>query len=358
MEVLTTLTQSVTSDALSTAERNKLLTYCGRWYEQKLGRPDTALRAYQQILTTDPANEEAYDALAGLYRKAHQWPELAAALAARADAAGGSTRARDARAEAAEVYEQKLDDAARAQQLYAQVLAEDPSHPKAVDGAARIAERSGDFASLVVVLDRRAESLRGRDKVEALLKAAEVYEARLDNLGEASRRYEAVLAVEPQDLMALKGLDRIYTCAGKYRELLDNLETQVAIAATPRQKITLFERMARLHEEEFLSPARAAECLEQILAIDPANEAAMSTLPRAVPAARSVGQARTPLRAARQDRPGRRPPGRASHGTRTAARREPRRPRPGEGRLRARPRAPAHERDRPRSRREAPRAGR
>jgi tetratricopeptide (TPR) repeat protein len=279
-EVLTTLTQSVTSDALSTAERNKLLTYCGRWYEQKLARPDTALRAYQQILTTDPANEEAYDALAGLYRKAHQWPELAATLAARADAAGGSTRARDARAEAAEVYEQKLNDATRAQQLFVQVLAEDPSHPKAVDGAARIAERSGDFASLVVVLDRRADSLRGRDKVEALLKAAEVYEARLDNLPEASRRYEAVLAVEPHELMALKGLDRIYTRSGKYRELLDNLETQVAIAATPRQKVTLFERMARLHEEEFLSPARAAECLEQILTIDATNEAAMTTLAR------------------------------------------------------------------------------
>jgi tetratricopeptide (TPR) repeat protein len=279
-EVLATLTQSVTSDALSSTERNKLLAYCGRWYEQKLARPDTALRAYQQILTTDPANDEAYDALAGLYRKAHQWPELAATLVARADAAGGSTRARDARAEAAEVYEQKLNDAPRAQQLFAQVLAEDPSHPKAVDGTARIAERSGDFASLVVVLDRRAESLRGREKVGALLKAGEVYEARLDNLPEALRRYEAVLALEPHELMALKGLDRIYTRSGKYRELLDNLETQVSIAATPRQKITLFERMARLHEEEFLSPARAAECLERILAIDATNEAAMSALPR------------------------------------------------------------------------------
>ncbi len=279
-EALATLTQGVGSDVLSSTERNKLLAYCGRWYEQKLARPDMALRAYQQILTTDPANEEAYEGLAGLFRKAHQWPELVATLVTRADAAGGSQRARDARTEAAEVYEQKLNDPTRATQLFAQVLAEDPSHPKAVDGTARIAERTGDFASLVVVLDRRAESLRGRDKTEALHKVADVYETRLDNLPEASRRYEAVLASEPHDFVALKGLDRIYTRTRKPRELLDNLEMQVAIAATPRQKITLLERMAKLHEEEFLNPTRASECLEQVLALDPTSESAMSALAR------------------------------------------------------------------------------
>jgi tetratricopeptide (TPR) repeat protein len=279
-EVVATLSEGAESGSLSSTERSKLLAYCGRWYERRLGRPDFALRAYQQILVIDPANDEAHEALAALFRKAHQWPELVATLVARADAAGGSPRARDARAEAAEVYDQKLNDAARSKELYAQVLAEEPGHAKAVDGMAQIAERTGDFRSLVVVLERRAESQRGREKADALLKVADVYEERLEDLTEAARRYEAVLAIEPHDLMALKGLDRIYNRTGKYRELLDNLETQVAIAATPRQKINLYERIATLEEQEFLDHARAAESLEQIMAIDPANEAAMSALPR------------------------------------------------------------------------------
>jgi tetratricopeptide (TPR) repeat protein/tRNA A-37 threonylcarbamoyl transferase component Bud32 len=275
-----TLTDGINGEALSSTERNRLLTYCGRWYEQKLARPDLALHAYQQTLATDPANDEAYEALAGIFRKAHQWPELVGVLVARADAAGGAPRARDARAEAAEVYEQRLNDVARAKALFAQVLAEDPAHAKAVDGMARIAEVTGDFRALVVVLERRAESRRGREKADALLKVAEIYEQSLEDLAEATRRYEAVLAIEPHDLMALKGLDRIYNRNGKYRELLDNLEAQVAIAATPRQKLNLYERMAALHEEEFLNHARAAECREQVLAIDPANEAALTALPR------------------------------------------------------------------------------
>jgi tetratricopeptide (TPR) repeat protein len=281
-EVLSTITQVIQSgtEALSSTERDKLLAYAGRWYEQKLGRADLGLLAFQQILASDPANEEAYDGIERIYRKAQQWPELVHVLVARADAAGSSPRGRDMRAEAAELFETKLNDAPRAREIYAQVLAEDPGHAKASDGTARIAERTGDFKSLVGILERRAEARRGREKAEALLKVAEVYEDHLEDLGEATRRYEAALAIDPHELRALKGLDRIYNRTGKYRELLENLERQTAIAATPRQKINLYERMAGLHDEEFLDHARAADCLQEILAIDGSNDAALTTLPR------------------------------------------------------------------------------
>jgi serine/threonine protein kinase/lipopolysaccharide biosynthesis regulator YciM len=279
-DAVATLAEGINAESLSSTERHKLLAYCGRWYEQKLARPDLALLGYQQILAADPANDEAYEALAGLYRKAQQWPELVSVLLRRADAAGGTPRARDARAEGAEVYEQRLNNVARAKELFAQVLADDPAHAKAVDGMARIAELTGDFRALVVALERRAESRRGRDKADALLRVGEIYEKNLDDLTEAMRRYEAVLTVEPHNLEALKGLDRIYNRTGRYRELLDNLEAQLAIAATPRQKLNLYERIATLHEQEFLNQARAAECREQILAIDASNDGALSALPR------------------------------------------------------------------------------
>jgi tetratricopeptide (TPR) repeat protein/tRNA A-37 threonylcarbamoyl transferase component Bud32 len=279
-EVVTTLTEGIQAESLSSTERNVLLGHAGRWYEQKLGRADMGLHAYQQILTTDPASEEAYEGLTSVYRKAQQWPELVGVLVARADVSGSSPRGRDLRAEAAELFEQKLNDAARAKELFAQVLGEDPGHLKASEGMARIAERTGDFKSLVVILERRAESRRGREKADALLKIAEVWEDHLEDLPEATRRYEAVLAIDPHDLQALKGLDRIFNRSGKYRELLDNLERQVALAATPRQKINLYERMAGLHDEEFLDHERAAECLESMLSFDGANDTALSTLPR------------------------------------------------------------------------------
>ena len=244
-EVLGAVHAGIQSEETSSADKVHLLTYAGRWYEQKLSRTDLALYAYQQMVTTDPANETAYEGLAAVYRKVQQWPELANTLVGYADVARSAPHARELRAEAAEILEQKLSDPRRAQEVYSRVLTEDPGHAKASEGLARIAESSGDFKALVGILQKRAEVLRGRDEIEALLRVAEVYEDRLEDLTEGARRFEMVLALDPQNVDALKGLDRIFNRTGKYRELADNLERQLAVAATPRQKINLYEGWRR-----------------------------------------------------------------------------------------------------------------
>lgn len=279
-EVLATITAGIQGgEALAVAERNRLLAYAGRWYDQKLGRTDLALLAYQQILAKDPENDEAHAELAALRRKAKQWPELVAALTARAEALGESPKARDLRFEAAEILETRLDNAEKASELYGAVLAEDPGHGKAAEAMARLADRKGDTKVLVSVLEGLAGARTGREKVEAWIKLGEVYEQQLDNFDEAARRYKDALLLETDEPAALKGLARIYERTGKYRELLDNLQRQAAGAATPRQKILVYERMATLYEDEFLDHARAAECLEDVLAVDPSNDVALTKLP-------------------------------------------------------------------------------
>ena len=279
-ETLEAIAEGTKNEALSSTERNALLGWAGRWYDQRLGRADTALLAYQQIVASDPANEAASEGLASIYRRAQQWPELAALLLTQADAAVNPSKGRDRKTEAAELFETKLNDVQRARDLYAAVLAEDPGHTKAGDALARIAERTGDFDTLIALLERRAEARRGAERIPVLAKLAEVYEDQKNDLVEATRRYEAVLAIEPTNLEALKGLDRVYNRTGRYKELLENLERQVDGAATPRQKITLWERIAALHDEEFLDHESAAYALESILAIDPANDAALTALAR------------------------------------------------------------------------------
>lgn len=279
-ETLETVTEAIKGGALSPTDHAALLVRAARWYDTRLGRADMALAAYQQVLAGDPANEAAAEGMTTIYRRAQQWPELVGLLMARADAATTAPKARDLRAEAAELLETRLNDLSRARDLFAAVLTDDPGHARAGEAMARIAERTGDFQTLAQLLERRAEARRGIEKAEALAKVAEVYEDHLNDLAEATRRFEAVLAIDPANLNALKGLDRIFNRTGKYRELLEVLERQIEVAATPRQKINLFERIAALHDEEFLDHARAAEALEAILAIDAANDNALTALAR------------------------------------------------------------------------------
>lgn len=278
-EVLTSCSEATQGD-LPSDVKNLLFARLGRWYEAKAGRLDTAVACYQAIVATDPGNEAALSGMSSIYRKAQQWAELGTILLHRADAAATKAQARDLRAEAAELLENKLNDPARARDLFQQIFDEDPSHEKAAQALARILERLEDYAGLVAILEQRAEALRGDEKLTALGRIAEVYEDRLGDLPEAIRRYEAILAEDPQNLGALKGLDRIYSRTGKYGELLTILERQVAAAATPRQKITLFSRIAGIYDEEFLDHGLAAEACEKILAIDPAHEATLTSLAR------------------------------------------------------------------------------
>ncbi|HEY8943332.1 MAG TPA: tetratricopeptide repeat protein, partial [Polyangiaceae bacterium] len=82
-----------------------------------------------------------------------------------------------------------------------------------------------------------------------------------------------------------RGLDRVYGKLGRWKELASNLELQIELAATPRQKIALLERAAALHGEEFLDHAKAADCLDRLLAIDPEHSGALA---RAVRHARAL----------------------------------------------------------------------
>ena len=279
-ETLDTVTETIKNSLLSPTDHSALLVRAARWYDTRLGRADMALAAYQQVLAGDPANEAAAEGMTTIYRRAQQWPELTGLLMARADAATTAPKARDLRAEAAELLETRLNDLARARDLFAAVLTDDPGHARAGEAMARIAERTGDFQTLAQILERRAEARRGIEKAEALAKVAEVYEDHLNDLGEATRRFEAVLAIDPANLNALKGLDRIFNRNGQYRELLEVLQRQIDVAATPRQKINLYERIAGLHDEEFLDHAKAAEALEAILAIDGSNDGALTALAR------------------------------------------------------------------------------
>ncbi|WP_437786482.1 protein kinase domain-containing protein [Sorangium sp. So ce1097] len=279
-EALQILSQASTDEAMAPEPKIALFNRLGPWYAEKVARADLGIPCFQFVLGLDPANEKALEGLAQVYRRAQQWQELVQVLLSRADRAATPGEARDLRAAAAELLETKLNDAARARDLYEQIFAEDPGHARTCDALLRIYRRLEDHAGYAKILERRAEALRGEERVEAMCKLAELYEDRLGDLNEATRRYEAALELDPTSLTALRGLDRIYSRAGRYKELLQNLERQIDVSATPRQKINLHERIAGLYDEEFLDHAKAAEALEAILRIDGAHEGSLVALGR------------------------------------------------------------------------------
>ncbi|HEY3667489.1 MAG TPA: protein kinase, partial [Polyangiaceae bacterium] len=264
---------------LGTGERHALLFHMGRWYAEKVMRPDLALPWLTQLVAAEPNHDRALLALSQIYKKAQQWAEYGQVLLRRADVAAPNV-ARDLRADAAEVLASRLGNAAAARELYAAVLEEDPAHGRASAGQVALLEAAGDATGALLVRQMRAKTLRGDERHQVLCEVAESYDVDLDKLDAAEKTYREVLAENPRFVDALRGLDRVLTRAGRYRELLDVLRTQVDLAVTARQKITLFERIAGIYDEEYLDHERAAEALEAVLDLDPEHQDASRELSR------------------------------------------------------------------------------
>ncbi len=279
-EALQILSTATTSKDLSTESKIALFTVLGRWYSEKIARPDMGVPCFQAVLNASPGHDGAMEGLAQVYRRAQQWQELCQVLQTRADHAKAPEHGRNIRVEAAEVLETKLDDPKRARDLFEHVFEEDPSNDKAVEALGRIYRRLEDWGGYAKILERRVEALGGAARAEALQKIGELYENQLDDLAEATRRYEAAVELDPRSLAALRGLDRVYNRTGRYKDLIGTIEQQIGLVGTPRQTMNLYQRLAKIHDEQFLDHQKAAAAYEAILQIDAAHEETLTALMR------------------------------------------------------------------------------
>lgn len=262
------------------ADLVRLYVLMGRWYAVQLNRPDFALPCFSQALTLDPVNDDAYDGTVDLYRVSQSWSELAAVLVQRAENTHNPLKARDFRAEAASIIAEKLNDLESALAHFKTVLKEDPAHPLANQVAEKIYVARNDWPALIELLENRAEAADDEKSAELLNVIAELYEGRMQDPKSAQAAYEKAVGIEPKNLTALKGLERIYSSNNNYPALLRTLQTQVELSPTPKQRIALLERIGLLLEEEFVDYAAAAESFEKVVKTDPGHEVANVALVR------------------------------------------------------------------------------
>ncbi len=263
-------------------EKIRLCLHLAKWYGDDLGHPEYAQPYYAQIIQLDPHNVGAMRQLGSLYKKAANWQQMGATLTRALEVATNDIDRKETLNDLGELLDAHMQQTDSAITHFQRALEVDPHFVPALENLERIYSARSQNRELVDILQRKVAALSdAAETATTRLRIAQLYETSLNDPTRAASMYREVVDADSANLAGLRGLGRVYEVLEQWAELVGVLDRQLEIVTTEREKIEVLMHLATLHEEHFLKADLAAKRLEQVLEIDPNNEAAYVKLARA-----------------------------------------------------------------------------
>jgi tetratricopeptide (TPR) repeat protein len=263
------------------AQKIALCLRLAKWYAEDLGHPEYSQPYYQQVLALDPNNVAVLRQMASFFKKTGNWQQQGAMLTQALGVATSDVDRREILTELGEVLEKHMGDVDQGLAYYKRALDVDPLHLPALEALERIYDQREQHADLVEILTRKAKALTDPEQVASVkLRTGGLYEMTLGQAEKAGQVYREVLDLDASNLLAMRGLERVYSATQLWPDLVRVLEMQLDVVTTERERIDVLGKIARIQEEQFLKPDLAALRLEQVVEIDPAQEPALEGLER------------------------------------------------------------------------------
>jgi tetratricopeptide (TPR) repeat protein len=281
-ELLTTANQCLQElPAEDLESRNAICIKAARWYGRE-GHPEYAIPYLQQVLNIDPVNRPAMKQMAELYRQTQQWQVYGQVLNKLAEMTEDPAEKAEVCVSMGELNEEQFHAAEQAIKHYQEALECVPTHMGALKSLERMYRAREQWLDLIDILKRKVKALSGDPEqvLIARIDLAEAYEDRISDKSLAIAQYREVLRDDVHNIQALKGLERLFARQELWADLLANLETQLEIVSTERERVTLLMRIAGMQEEEFRSAEKAVERFEQVVDLDPTHNDALQGLER------------------------------------------------------------------------------
>ncbi len=181
----------------------------------------------------------------------------------------------------AELLEGPLAARAEALPHYESVLEESPQHFDALRGIERALREAGDPARLRDVLERMITAASSpKERLEPLIRLAEVLEKELVDPDSAASVLEEALLIDAQNAKALAALERCYEALGHWSEVARVMQRRAGILSAPRAKIDLLFAAGDVLEKRAYDMEGALEAYRMVLNVDAKNRRALGELRR------------------------------------------------------------------------------
>ena len=262
-------------------QRVETLTRVAQAHESRLNAPDAAFAAYVRAFTEDYGNLELQVQLDRLAVDLDAWRPLVDSYLAGIGDYDDLEQATGILLKVARIVEERLDEADRAVECYRRALEIDDAHRGALDALERIFEAQAQYAELVEVLERKADSTSDVAEQKVLLyRIGALREDVLDEPDGAIEAYRRILTEDPEEVRALDALVRLYERVADWPSFVGALRERLEFAGDDAERSRILGRIAEVSEVELEDVDEAVLNWRSVLELAPANAGANSELDR------------------------------------------------------------------------------
>ncbi|OJH38275.1 tetratricopeptide repeat protein [Cystobacter ferrugineus] len=246
--------------------------------QDEQGDPDEAASALLRALELEPDAETLGD-LTALYRRQKAWKDVAATLLRARDLAATVEERARIQVEVAGVYERDIGDDEPAVAAYRQALEFEPYNLQALESLERLHTRLDQPAELLAIYERMLEVITDyRERVRVLFRCASIWEDTFQNPANADAFIEGVLAIDPQNMQAIKSLIRLRRMQARWEDLIVAYERQLQLATSTQEQAEIYVEVGNVYHQQLKQVDRAVNTYHHALGMDPMCRPALHAL--------------------------------------------------------------------------------
>ncbi len=260
------------------AEKVRLLGRMGDIHLDEKGEPEAAFRAYSRILPHQPSHGRARGQMERIAAHLGNWQEVVEHYSDALGSVDDVELEKEYYFALGDIWADHLDDAAQAQEWFEKVLEKEPSSARALDELEGLLLREEKWEELHSVLEKKLALADSEEEVRARrLRIALLFEEKLGDRGKAIEIYGDILADHPEDLGALRAMNRLYRTEGRWDELAANLENELELAPAEETN-DVKNRLAGVLHAHLGEWERAVDLYEEVLDSDAADADALGSM--------------------------------------------------------------------------------
>ena len=292
----------LTRESEMTDDPNEAVSYQYRiaeLYEKHLEDVTRAVELYREILERLPDHDPTLRALEGLkngnadplgaaavlepiYEGASDWPKLISVHEVQVTHATDPFQKVELLHRIARLNEDALTDHAAAFDTLARALPIDDSNEQTLGNLERLAMVVNRWPQVAELYDSQLDKLAHREEkarlVDLGLRNAQIFEVQLEDIDGAIARYRRVSDADPENLTAIRALDRLYLQTERWDDLAKVLAREADAAQSPDEILELRYRLGQVLQTKLADVDGALSAYRDVINAAPDHQATLDAL--------------------------------------------------------------------------------